>query len=164
MKQKPFVAISVVTDDIRPHEVRGRLIKIEMVKNHLDGKIEILSEFVNPERTMTMGMQIDKGIINDTLQNALPFHGIAHRILDFIGGYVLVGREMEKTIYPMLLREFKDVYTIFDVKNRIDIDVLFSKMEDCLGKASLDFYGKHDSGSEARNIHAIFIEQMRRYY
>ena len=48
MKQKPFVAISVVTDDIRPHEVRGRLIKIEMVKNHLDGKIEILSEFVNP--------------------------------------------------------------------------------------------------------------------
>ena len=66
MKQKPFVAISVVTDDIRPHEVRGRLIKIEMVKNHLDGKIEILSEFVNPERTMTMGMQIDKGIIKTT--------------------------------------------------------------------------------------------------
>lgn len=150
---------------------KDRIVEISILKLHPDGKKEIKTRRVNPERPIPSETTAIHGISDEDVKDEPTFAALAKSLAQFIGNSDLAGYNSNKFDVPLLVEEFLRVDVDFDLESRklVDVQNIFHKMEQRTLVAAYKFYcGKdlvdaHSAEADIKATYEVLESQIERY-
>jgi len=135
-----------------------RIVEISIVKIHPDGKKEIKTRRVNPERPIPAETSAIHGIYDEDVKDEPTFKSLAKSLNQFINNCDLAGYNSNRFDIPLLAEEFLRAGIDFDVENRslVDVQNIFHKMEQRTLVAGYKFY----CGKNLENAHSAEADTL----
>ncbi len=152
--------------------IRDRIVQIALIKYPADGGDPIeVDMLVNPGIPISEESMSIHGITPEMVKNKPTFAQIGQRLFDFIGEADLAGYNSDRFDVPMLMEEFARIGIDFDIeiRNLIDVQKIFYKMEPRTLKAALALYcGKeledaHNALADVRATADVLKGQLVKY-
>jgi len=135
-----------------------RIVEISIVKIHPDGKKEIKTRRVNPERPIPAETSAIHGIYDEDVKDEPTFKSLAKSLNQFINNCDLAGYNSNRFDIPLLAEEFLRAGIDFDVESRklVDVQNIFHKMEQRTLVAGYKFY----CGKNLENAHSAEADTL----
>jgi len=135
-----------------------RIVEISIVKIHPDGKREIKTRRVNPERPIPAETSEIHGIYDEDVKDEPTFKKLAKSLDQFLVNCDLAGYNSNRFDIPLLAEEFLRAGIDFDVENRnlVDVQNVFHKMEQRTLVAGYKFY----CGKDLTNAHSAEADTL----
>ncbi len=142
--ERPLVCFDLETTGLNPTE--DRIIEICCIKVHPDGKREVKTRRVNPERPISEEASEITGISDADVADEPTFKQMAKGIYNFFKGCDISGYNILRFDLRVLNEEFKRAGITFDVSETklIDVQRIFHKKEPRTLEAALRFYCNKD--------------------
>ena len=142
--QRPIVFFDLETTGLNPTE--DRVIEICCIKVHPDGKKDVKTRRVNPEKPISKEASDITGISDEDVANEPTFKQLAKGIFNFFEGCDISGYNIMRFDLRVLTEEFKRAGISFDASNHqlVDVQRIFHKKEPRTLEAALRFYCKKD--------------------
>jgi len=156
---KPLIFFDIESTGINVGQ--DRIIEICFYKVFPDGKKEVKTYLINPERHIPEESTKIHGIKDEDIKDKPTFKQIAGELNALIGNADLAGYNSNKFDVPLLAEEFLKAGVDFDISNRRFVDVMniFHKMESRTLKAAYKFY----CGRELINAHSAEADTTATY-
>lgn len=166
---KPIIFFDIESTGVNVGQ--DKIIEICLLKVFPDGKQEIRTYRINPERHIPEQATKIHGITDEDVKDRGPFKYYAKELNAFIGNSDLAGYNSNKFDIPLLVEEFLKAEVDFEISNRRFVDVMniFHKMESRTLKAAYKFYcGKelidaHSAEADTKATYEILLAQLDRY-
>ncbi len=135
-----------------------RIVEISIVKIHPDGKREIKTRRVNPERPIPAETSEIHGIYDEDVKEEPTFKKLARSLDQFLSNCDLAGYNSNRFDIPLLAEEFLRAGIDFEVENRnlVDVQNVFHKMEQRTLVAGYKFY----CGKDLINAHSAEADTL----
>ena len=135
-----------------------RIVEISIVKIHPDGKKEIKTRRVNPERPIPAETSAIHGIFDEDVKDEPTFKSLAKSLYQFINNCDLAGYNSNRFDIPLIAEEFLRAGIDFEVENRdlVDVQNIFHKMEQRTLVAGYKFY----CGKNLENAHSAEADTL----
>jgi DNA polymerase III subunit epsilon len=152
--------------------IRDRIVQIALIKYQKTGGEPLEMELlINPEIPISEESISIHGITPEMLKDKPTFAKVGQQIFDFIGDADIAGYNSDRFDVPMLMEEFARINIDFDldIRNLIDVQKIFYKMEPRTLKAALALYcGKeledaHNALADVRATADVFKGQLVKY-
>jgi DNA polymerase III subunit epsilon len=142
--QRPIVFFDLETTGLNPSE--DRIIEICCIKLHPDGKRDIKTRRVNPEKEISSEASEITGITDDDVKDEPTFKQMAKGIYNFFENCDISGYNIMRFDLRVLTEEFKRAGISFDASAHqlVDVQRIFHKKEPRTLEAALRFYCKKD--------------------
>lgn len=166
---KPLIFFDIESTGVNVGQ--DKIIEICFYKVFPDGRKEVKTYLINPERHIPEESTKIHGIKDEDVKDKPTFKQIARELNALIGNSDLAGYNSNKFDVPLLVEEFLKAGVDFDISNRKFIDVMniFHKMESRTLKAAYKFYcGKdlinaHTAEADTTATYEILLAQLERY-
>lgn len=166
---KPLIFFDIESTGVNVGQ--DKIIEICFYKVFPDGRKEVKTYLINPERHIPEESTKIHGIKDEDVKDKPTFKQIAGELNALIGNSDLAGYNSNKFDVPLLVEEFLKAGVDFDISNRKFIDVMniFHKMESRTLKAAYKFYcGKdlinaHTAEADTTATYEILLAQLERY-
>jgi DNA polymerase-3 subunit epsilon len=150
---------------------RDRIIEICLLKVYPDGREEIRTYRVNPERPIPAEASAVHGIYDADVADKPTFKELAPEVHEFIKDCDFGGFNSNKFDIPMLVEEFYRVGVAFEIQKRkfVDAQRIFHQKEPRNLKAALKFYcdmdleNAHSAEADTVATWQIIKAQLERY-
>jgi DNA polymerase-3 subunit epsilon len=154
--KKPIAFFDLETTGIKV--ATDRIVEISIVKIHPDGKKEIKTRRINPERPIPPETSAIHGIYDEDVKDEPTFAKLAKSLDAFLKNCDLAGYNSNRFDIPLLAEEFLRAGIDFDVENRslVDVQNVFHKMEQRTLVAAYKFY----CGKDLTNAHSAEADTL----
>lgn len=150
---------------------QDRIVEISILKIHPNGREEIKTELVNPDKPIPEETSLIHGIYDEDVKDAPFFKDLGKTIAKFLEGCDLAGFNILKFDVPMLVEEFLRAGINFDISKRkmIDAQKIFHLMEKRNLSAAYKFYcnqtleNAHSAEADTIATFEILKKQIERY-
>ncbi len=167
--RRPLVIFDLETTGISVS--RDRIIEICLLKVYPDGREEIRTYRVNPERPIPAEASALHGIYDADVADKPTFKELAPEVHEFIKDCDFGGFNSNKFDLPMLVEEFYRVGVAFEIQKRkfVDAQRIFHQKEPRNLKAALKFYcdmdleNAHSAEADTVATWQIIKAQLERY-
>ncbi len=138
--KRPIAFLDLETTGIKV--ATDRIVEISIVKIHPDGKKDIKTRRVNPERPIPVETSEIHGIYDEDVKDEPNFKALAKSLDAFLKNCDLAGYNSNRFDIPLLAEEFLRAGIDFDVETRnlVDVQNIFHKMEQRTLVAAYKFY------------------------
>ena len=151
--------------------LNDRIVEICMLKYYPDGKEEITTFLINPQRSIPPEVTAIHGITNDDVKDKPVFKELAKQIIDIMKGCDIGGYNIIKFDIPFIRVEFQRNGFEFNFENVNILDpyVIFVKKEQRNLSAALRFYcneemvNAHSAEADTIATKKIFFGQLNYY-
>ncbi|MDY6147891.1 MAG: 3'-5' exonuclease [Porphyromonas sp.] len=151
--------------------VNDRIIELSILKVYPDGKEEVITRLINPERHIPEESTAIHGIKDEDVKDAPTFRQIAKSLAQKLIGCDLAGYNSAKFDVPMLGEEFLRAGVDIDLSSfrHIDVQNIFHKMERRTLEAAYKFYcdrdlkDAHSAEADTRATYEVLKAQLDRY-
>jgi DNA polymerase III subunit epsilon len=167
--KKPIVFFDLETTGV--NVVSDRIVEIALLKVHPNGNNESKTMRINPGVPIPQAAWQIHGIKDEDVADKPGFKEVAHDISTFIAGCDLAGYNSNLFDIPLLAEEFLRAGVDIDLKKnrRIDVQVIFHKMEQRTLSAAYQFFCQkdlikaHSAEADAIATYEILEAQLDRY-
>lgn len=148
-----------------------RIVEISVLKVMPDGSTHSLTQRINPQIPIPYEVSLIHGIYDEDIKDSPSFSAFASELAEFLTDCDLAGYNSNKFDIPLLMEEFMNTETPFDLNNRYFVDVqnIFHQMEQRTLKAAYKFYcGKdlenaHSAEADTTATYEVLLSQLERY-
>jgi DNA polymerase III subunit epsilon len=148
-----------------------RIIEMNYLKIHPDGREECKTLRFNPEMPIDPKAMAVHGITNEELKDCPTFKEYAQTIANIFEGCDFAGYNSNKFDLPLLAEELLRADIDFDLKKRkfIDVQVIYHKMEQRTLSAAYKFYcqkdleNAHSAEADTRATYEVLQSQLEKY-
>lgn len=166
---RPLVCFDLETTGLDVQQ--DRIIEIACVKRHPDGRREVWTRRINPERPIAPDASAVHGIKDEDVARCPTFGQLARELSRFLYGCDLTGYNVERFDLPLLKNEFRRLGITFPDGPTCVIDScrLFFRYEPRNLAAALRLYtgrelvGAHGAEADAVAALDVLEGQLRRY-
>lgn len=166
---KPIAFFDLETTGIRV--ATDRIVEISIVRQQVDGTIDIKTLRINPEMHIPPEVTEIHGIRDEDVKDCPTFKMVARELAHFLENCDLAGYNSNHFDIPLLVEEFLRADVDFDLKGRrfVDVQNIFHKMEPRNLSAAYKFYcakemvNAHSAEADTLATFEILKAQLDRY-
>lgn len=166
---RPIVFFDLETTGTDP--ATDRIVEISVLRIEPDGREEVRTRRINPERPIPPEAAAVHGIRDEDVKDAPTFRQIARSLLAFIGEADLAGYNLRRFDLPLLERELRACGLDLDTSRRrvVDVMAIFHKKEPRDLAAAVRFYlgrehaGAHGAEADVRAAAEVLDAQLACY-
>lgn len=148
-----------------------RIVEISVVKVFPDGREEVKTKRINPERHISEQATAIHGITDEDVKDCPTFKQYAKSLANYLEGCDIAGFNSTQFDIPMLEEEFIRAGVEFDFSRRklIDVQTIFHKMEKRTLAAAYQFYcnktleDAHSAQADTLATYHVLKAQLGRY-
>ena len=161
---KPIVFLDVETTGLSI--VDDKIVKLSLIKQEVSGDITNGTRFLNPDIHIPSEVSQIHGITDETVSNSPKFEEIGEYLLSFINDTVLVGYNIKKFDWPILVQHFYKANinidsSSFDV---LDLREVYMTQEPRTLEGAFKYYtGESKEVEDAEAMVQIFAKQNSKY-
>jgi len=166
---RPLVVFDLETTGIDP--ATDRIVEISALRLEPDGRREVRTRRLNPERPIPPGATAVHGITDADVREAPTFRQVSRSLLTWIEGADLAGFNILRFDVPLLDREFRDCGLDLGLSSRriLDAMVVFHRREPRDLSAAVRFYldrehlSAHSAEADVEATAEVLDAQLARY-
>ncbi|HKQ61996.1 MAG TPA: 3'-5' exonuclease [Candidatus Polarisedimenticolaceae bacterium] len=148
-----------------------RIVEICALRLDAEGRRDLRSRRINPERPIPPGATAVHGIRDEDVRDAPTFRQIARSLFEFLDGADLAGYNVARFDVPLLEREFRDCGLDLGLGTRrvVDAMAIYHRMEPRDLPAAVRFYlgrehhGAHSAREDVLASIDVLEAQLERY-
>lgn len=167
--ERPIVFVDLETTGTDP--AFDRIVEIAVLRIESDGRSELRTRRVNPERPIPPEATAVHGIRDEDVREAPTFRRIARSLLAFIGDADLAGYNLRRFDLPLLERELRACRLDLELSRRqvVDVMTIFHKKEPRDLAAAVRFYlkreheGAHGAEADVQAAAEVLDAQLAAY-
>ncbi|RNC64766.1 3'-5' exonuclease [Proteiniphilum sp. X52] len=167
--KNPLVFFDLETTGI--NIIHDRIVEISFLKVYPNGKEEVKSRRINPEKPIPPQATAIHGITDDDVKDCPTFKQVARSLADQLEGCDLAGFNSSRFDVPLLAEEFLRAGVDFDMSKRkfIDVQIIFHKKEQRTLEAAYAFYcnkkldNAHSAEADTIATYEVLKSQLDRY-
>ncbi len=167
--KNPIVFFDLETTGVNVN--KDRIVEICVLKVNPNGKEEVKTWLVNPERPIPPETTAVHGITDDDVKDKPTFKELAKTIAAMIEGCDMAGFNSNRFDVPLLAEEFLRADVDIDMKSRkfIDVQTIYHKNEPRTLSAAYKFYcgsdliDAHSAEADVRATYEVLKSQLDKY-
>lgn len=167
--KNPLVFFDLETTGI--NITHDRIIEISLLKVTPNGKEEIKTRRINPERPIPPESTAIHGITDDDVKDCPTFKQIAKSLSEMLEGCDMAGFNSSRFDVPMITEEFLRAGVDFDTSKRkfVDVQIIFHKKEQRTLEAAYAFYcdkqleNAHSAEADVIATYEVLKSQLDKY-